>query len=365
MNTRRKDAGQRGPQMREPLRIGLAIPLQGPAGIFGPSCETAALLAAAQLNEHDGILDREVVIEVIDAGGSPQQTRRNVIAALRSGRAHAIAGWHLSSVREDLAPMLADYDVPYVYTSLHEGAHTPGVLAVGETPSRQIAPGLDWLHREFGIRRWAVVGSDYIWPRNTARAMREHAKENGDLEIAHESFVGYGVRDFSHVIEALSASHAQGVVMLLVGRDAVLFNRQFAASGLDERMIRFTPLMEENMLLASGGEATRELYVAAAYFRNLTTQAALDLAGAYGAGFGSDAPVLNNAGESCYEGLYALAAAANKAQSLDSRAMLEGLEHGISYEGPRGPVVLTAAGADQQVHLARADRLEFEVLARL
>lgn len=350
--------------MSQPLRIGLAIPLQGPAGIFGPSCETVASLAAAQLNASRGILDREVEIEVIDAGGPPEETQRAVIQAAQTGRIHALTGWHISSVREHIAPALVDFDIPYVYTSLHEGATTPGVLSTGETPAEQIAPGLSWLHRQLGIRRWAIVGSDYIWPRNSARAVRDYAHASG-LDIVHESFVQFGCRNFSRVLSAISASNAEGVVMLLVGRDAVLFNRQFAAAGLQDRMIRFTPLMEENMLLASGGDATRDLYVAAAYFNSLATQSALDFAGAYGAEFGTEAPALNNAAESCYEGVIALAAAAEQARSIECRSMLAAAGQGVAYEGPRGPVVLSEAGTQQRVHLARANGVEFEVLAWL
>ena len=346
----------------EPLRIGLAIPRQGPGGIFGPSCEAVAELAASQLNARHGILEREVVIEVIDAGGSVQETQRNVVAAIQEDRAHAITGWHISSVREHLAPVLARYGVPYVYTSLHEGARTPGVLSTGETPADQMTPGLEWLRREFGVRRWAIVGADYIWPRETARSIRRHADAIG-LEIVHESFVRYGCRDFGAVLGELSTARAQGVVMLLVGRDAVLFNRQFAAVGLQDHLIRFTPLMEENMLLASGEDAVHELYVAAAYFNTLATPSALDFAGAYGAEFGFDAPALNNAAESCYEGILALAAAAEHARSLDARSLLSSASEGVSYEGPRGLVTLSEAGTRQRVHIARADRFEFDVLA--
>ena len=350
--------------MKPPLRIGLAIPLQGPAGIFGPSCEKVATMAAAHLNDRHGILGREVVIEVIDAGGTPEQVRAATQAAIRGGRIHAVTGWHISSVREHLAPLLAEAGVPYVYTSLHEGTRTPGVLNAGETPASQVAPGMRWLRTHFGVRRWAIVGADYIWPRSTARAVRAYAEATG-LDIVQETFVRYGGRDFRGVLADLASSAAQGVVMLLVGRDAVHFNRQFAAAGLQDRLLRFTPLMEENMLLASGGDATRELYDAAAYFNTLATPSALEFSGSYGARYGPGAPMLNNAGESCYEGILALVAVAERTGVLDARRMLALAEDGVEYEGPRGRVQLVGGTARQQVHLARASALQFDVLASL
>jgi urea transport system substrate-binding protein len=349
----------------EPFRVGLAIPLQGPGGIFGPSCEKVAELAVAQLNEQAGILGRPVDVEVLDAGAPLEEFCDTTAAAVAAGRIHAVVGWHISSVRQHMAPVLAGLGVPYVYTSLHEGADREAVLCPGETPSFQVAPGLAWLRENLGIRRWSIVGADYVWPRRTVRVIRDYARATG-LDIVHEEFVRYGCRDFRGVLHDVRRSAAQGVVMLLVGRDAVLFNRQFAASGLQDRLTRFSPLMEENMLLASGAGATRDLYVAAAYFNSLVTASAMDFTGSYADRFGPTAPALNNAAESCYEGILALAAAASAVGSADPSRMLAAIdERGVTYDGPRGTVRLGAGSSSQEVHIARAEDYEFSVLASL
>ncbi|MBA4085480.1 MAG: hypothetical protein C0493_11230 [Kytococcus sp.] len=349
----------------EPLRIGLAIPLQGPAGIFGPSCEAAAALAVAQLNERSGILGRHVELDVVDAGAPIETFCDLTTKKVRSGELHAVVGWHISSVRQHIAPVLAHHDVPYVYTSLHEGAGQEEVLCSGETPALQVLPGLRWLREQMGIRRWAVVGADYVWPRRTMGAIRHFASLAG-IEIVHEETVAYGNRDFRAVLGRIAETHAEGVVMLLVGRDAVLFNRQFGTQGLHERLLRFTPLMEENMLLASGATATRNLFVAAAYFNTLATASALNFGGSYAARFGSAAPALNNAGESCYEGILALAACADAAASPNAKAMLARVaDAGVTYEGPRGTVRIGRGESQQAVHIASADDNEFTVLGAL
>ena len=53
----------------EKTRVGLVVPLQGPAGIFGPSCEAVAATALRAINAV-GILGRQVDIEVIDGARS-------------------------------------------------------------------------------------------------------------------------------------------------------------------------------------------------------------------------------------------------------------------------------------------------------
>ena len=164
--------------------------------------------------------------------------------------------------------------------------------------------------------------------------------------------------------DLVAASHCDGVLMLLVGQDAVDFNRRFGALGLHERMLRFSPLMEENMLLASGAEATRNLFVCASYFRSLATSSALEFGSAYVDQHGPDAPPLNNAAESCCEGLMALAALAQRAGSLEVHRMTA-VADGLGYDGPRGPVSFTGNHLQQRVHLAVADGYDFDVLAAL
>ncbi|WP_020674198.1 substrate-binding domain-containing protein [Amycolatopsis nigrescens] len=344
-------------------RVAMVIPLQGPAGLFGPSCEAIAELAAHELNSAGGILGREVSFEIVDGGAAPEVVAGELAALVDAGRVDAVSGWHISSVRHALAPVVAGR-VPYAYTSLYEGGEQrPGIFCSGETPRLQIEPALRWLRDNLGARRWFVVGDDYVWPRASTAAVRRFAHEL-DLRIAGEAFVGLGGGDMSGLIRRVEAAECDGVLMLLVGHDAVEFNRRFAARGLHERMLRFSPLMEENMLLASGRPATRNLFVAAAYFRSMVTADALDLVSRYVRLHGQDAPALNNAAESCYEGMQVLAGLASRAGNghlPDLNAAIDG----VAYSGPRGTVEFHGQQARQRVHLAVADGYDFEVITRL
>jgi urea transport system substrate-binding protein len=154
------------------------------------------------------------------------------------------------------------------------------------------------------------------------------------------------------------------VLMLLVGQDAVEINREFARRGLHDRLVRFSPLMEENMLLASGPDATAGLFVAASYFRSLATPGAMDLQSSYLHRHGPGAPALSHAAESCYEGLHALAALAARA-GTDRPEAWDAVVDGTAWEGPRGTVEFRGRRARQPVHLAVADGVDFDVLTAL
>ncbi|MEV4558411.1 substrate-binding domain-containing protein [Kitasatospora sp. NPDC049285] len=348
---------------RDVLAVALVVPLQGSAGIFGPSCELAARLAAAEINAAGGILDREVRLVVVDGGASPERVAAEVEALVSLGAVQAVVGWHTSAVRQALAPRIVGR-VPYVYTAQHEGGeHTPGIFLTGESDAAQLLPAMRLLAEATGVRRWCTVGNDYVWPQVTARAARGYARACGG-RVVGEVFVRLGAEDFGPALRRVERCEADAVLMLLVGEDAVRFNRAFAARGLDQRCQRLSTHMDENILLAAGAEATGGLWAASGFFETLATAESLDFGRRYVDRFGTEAPVVGSLGESCFEGLRLLAALAERARSLDVGA-IRAAGGAVAYEGPRGALRLRGNHLDQRFYLARADVFDFHVVAQL
>jgi ABC-type branched-subunit amino acid transport system substrate-binding protein len=349
--------------MPETLGVALIYPMQGPAGIFGPACELCARLAVEQINRAGGVLGKELLLVPVDGGAPPQVVADQVESLVSLGIVHGVTGWHISSVRQAVAPRIAQR-VPYVYTALYEGGeNTEGVFLTSETPANQLLPAMRWITQEHRIRRWYLVGNDYVWPRRTAIAARRYARLNGTV-VCGETYVPLNTHDFAPVLRSIERSEADAVLMLLVGSDAVRFNRAFARTGLDARCLRLSTLMDENMLMASGANATHHLFSTAGFFSSLITPENLDFHGLYASRFGVEAPQVGSLGESCYEGVLLLATLIGHARSLDVRAIDARAEH-VSYEGPRGLVHLRDRHVRQRIYLAEAHALEFSVITEL
>lgn len=352
-----------GARGHDALDMALVVPLQGPAGIFGPSCESCAALAVQEINADGGVLGRELNLVPVDGGRTPAEVAIEVDALVSAGAVQAVTGWHISAVREAVAPRIRGR-VPYAYTALYEGGEQrPGVFLTGETPDLQLGPTLDWFAGTAGVRRWTIVGDDYVWPRRSATSAARYLRRMGGT-VCDEMFVPLGTSDFSAVLRRVEASGCEAVLMLLIGDDAVAFNRAFARSGLDRDILRFSSLIEENVLLASGPESTRGLMTSAGYFEDLATSSGLEFAATYFREFGDDAPVLNSLGESCYEGVRLLTELMRRAGSADVPAMMS-VADGLAYESPRGTVELRDRHLRQQVFLAVADGLSWDVVQQL
>jgi len=94
----------------------------------------------------------------------------------------------------------------------------------------------------------------------------------------------------------------------------------------------------------------------------VATEPSLDFAARYTARYGLHAPPLNGHGEGCYDGVRLLAALAERAGSLAVGAV-DAAGDGTTLTGGRGEFTLSDRHAVQPVYLARADGLDFDVLA--
>lgn len=341
------------------LSVAFVVPLQGPTGIYGPSCLACGNLAAEQLNAGHGIAGRQVELVVVDAGRDPAVVAEEVRLLVEAGRVQAVAGWHISAVRQAITRVVGGR-VVYAFAAMHEGGDpTPGVFMIGERPMNQLLPAVHWMRRELGAGRWAVVGNDYVFPRVTGATARA-ALAGSPSWIADETYVPLGTTDFRQVLLDLSGQPVDGVIMLLMGQDAAHFNRQFARAGLSADLLRLSPAVEENTLLAGGAGAHEGLYAAAAYFDGLGTSESDELARAYHARWGRWAPTLNAVGESCYEALLFLARLGEVCGGVDVERV-RSMRSGHFYSSPRGLMRLDGNLLDQDVYLATADGLEFRV----
>ena len=80
--------------------------------------------------------------------------------------------------------------------------------------------------------------------------------------------------------------------------------------------------------------------------------------------FGAHAPPVGSVGQSNYEGLHFLQAAAERAGSLSLRP-LSSAARNVVYTAARGAVTIRNGRAEMPMYLAEADGLDFKLIKRL
>lgn len=343
----------------EHLSVAFVVPLQGSGGLHAPSCTACAELAVHEINSNGGILGRPLDLVQIDGGQPPEAVADQVGTLVDNGTVHAVAGWHSSAVRKAVIRRVGGR-VVYAYAAEHEGSddNAPGLFMVGERPVNQLLPAIEWMQHSLGVRKWALICNDYVFPRLASSAVRAGMPSTATISMS--SFVPLGTTDFSAQLDAIERHGPDGVFMLLIGEDAVHFNRQFADRGLGASLPRLATTVEESILLAGDVTANEGLYSAKAYFDSIATLEGRSFSSRYYAHFGACAPPLNGVGESCYEALHLLACLARRCGSLDVEDV-NAVRSGYFYESPRGLMRIWGNVVSQDVYIAAAGGLEFTI----
>ncbi|MGY1724962.1 ABC transporter substrate-binding protein [Blastococcus sp. SYSU DS0533] len=287
------------------LHVGLAVPLSGPLALTAPSALELAGLAADELNADGGVDGREVRLVAVDSGRAPDVVAAEAASLFAAGAFDVLVGFHTSDVHRALARTLPA-GARYVFTPPHEGGRPrPGVVRTGVSPAEQHAAALAWLVAHRRARRWVLLGTDYVWPRAVHRAAHRALAAAG-ARVVGEALVPFGPTDMGPLLDLVRRTRADGVLLSMVGRDLVTFNREFARAGLDRRVVRLSGALEENGLYALGGDGTGELYACMPSFASSgdgPDEAQLDLQERHARRSGPSAPVVCAYARGVYDGV--------------------------------------------------------------
>jgi urea transport system substrate-binding protein len=293
------------PRRPDVVRIGLAVPLTGPLALTAPSALDLAGLAADEANADGGVRGSAVELVTVDSGRPPRVVAAEAAALHEAGAFDVLVGYHTSDVHRALEVALGSR-APYVFTPPHEGGrHRPGVLRIGSSPREQHAAALAWLVRHRRARRWALVGNDYVWPQAVHRAATAVLHGLG-ADVVGELLVPFGPADPGTMVDLVRRTSADAVLLSLVGRDLVAFNREFVRAGLDRRVVRLSGALEENGLYAVGGDRTGELFACMPSFAAVdgaADEGQLDLQERHARRAGPSAPVVCAYARGVYDGV--------------------------------------------------------------
>jgi urea transport system substrate-binding protein len=345
---------------RKKLRIANFVGLSGPSGIWGPASINSTLLGVSEINRRGGILGREIEVAFHDTGGDINDVTRTASDIVASEDADLVMGSHISAVRVALRKVVAGH-IPYLYTPVYEGGErTPGVMAIGETPGAQWRPAIEWLANARHASNWYLIGSDYVWPWLSHKAIKKYIADAGG-RVVGEEFVPIGEHNHSTQLARIRAAKPDVVLITLIGADSVVFNRTFGEQGLGSRMLRLAGAMDETVLLGIGADNTENLFCASGYFIDRASRENDAFLGQYEASFGRHAPPLGSIAQSNYEGLRFLETVAARAGSLARKPLLSAAAN-VDYQGARGTIGIRRGSARMPIYLAAASGLDFRLI---
>jgi branched-chain amino acid transport system substrate-binding protein len=323
---------------RDVWRVGVLFSRSGLMAVSESEHFFGTALAIEEINNAGGILGREIEVVAYDPGSIPETYRKMADRLLTEDGASVIFGCSTSAERKAVLPAIERRNGLLWYPSLYEGfEYSPNVIYTGACPNQNSFPLAEYIVRKNGPRVY-LIGSNYIYPRESNRIMRDLV-ESYSGQVVGEQYVSMEASDseLTRALEAIRMQSPDVVFSTIVGRTAQRFYRLFATMGFDPARVPIASLtMAEGELREIGPEFCVGHLTAASYFGSLKRENNIRFKTAFANAYGKDRPVsMWSAG--AYAQVKLFERALTQAGSLDTQRLVDAAL-GLSLDAPEGPI---------------------------
>ncbi|MEM9754984.1 MAG: ABC transporter substrate-binding protein, partial [Pseudomonadota bacterium] len=191
-----------------------------------------------QQNANGGLLGQEIVPVVVDPASDWPLFAERARELLTVHEVDVIFGAWTSVSRKSVLPVIEELDGLMFYPVQYEGEESSrNVFYTGAAPNQQAIPAVDYFLEELGVEVFALLGTDYVYPRTTNRILEQYLLDAGvPQENIFVNYTPFGHSDWSSIIAdvvALGEGGLQvGVISTINGDANVGFYSELAAQGV-------------------------------------------------------------------------------------------------------------------------------------
>ena len=240
-----------------------------------------------------------------------------------------IFGCWTSVSRKSVLPVLEELNGLMFYPVQYEGEESSkNVFYTGAAPNQQAIPAVDYYLDELGVQKFALLGTDYVYPRTTNNILESYLQSKG---IAKEDiFVNYtpfGHSDWSKIVSDVVALGADGkkvgVISTINGDANIGFYKELAAAGVTADKIPVVAFSVGEEELAGLDTSNLVGHLAAwNYFQSADTPENAEFIKTWHAFIGNDKRTTNDPMEATYIGFKMWTQAVEKAGTTEVDAVI-------------------------------------------
>lgn len=351
----------------EPWRVGVLFSQSSVMAIIEKTQLRGTLLAIDEINEAGGINGRELCPVVYDPASENNLFRFYCKKMLVEDGVTTIFGCYTSSSRKAVLPIVERLNGLLCYPTLYEGfEYSPNIIYTGSAPNQNTCALAEYLSSSCG-RRFYFVGSDYIYPRETNRIMREFLKYHG-AEVVGEAYIPMRAdrRAFNPVVDSIKSTSPDAIFSTVVGKSTVHFYQAYADAGLNPAKMPIASLTTTEAEISAMGYDVGEGHItAASYFQNISGSLNSNFVKRYKKRFGDDEST-NMCAEAAYNQVYMVAQALEETNTMDPDILRPTILRS-ELDAPQGRISMNASCSHANLwsRIGRANRLgQFDVLCQ-
>ncbi len=322
------------------VEVGVLFSLTGGLSIVEKSLADATLMAIKEINEAGGANGMEIVPIVEDGASDPKTYNEKANKLVVRDRVPMVFGSYTSASRKAVLPVFERRRNLYFYPTYYEGFEcSKNVVYTGAVPNQQLSNFIPWIINTLGKKKFFIVGSNYIYPREMAKVSKILMEQNGAEWVADE-YLELGHSEWGAMVNRIKESGCDAVLSNVVGDSVVAFYREYKNQGLTHDALPIcATVTSEIEIAAMGAEFAVGSYTSFPYFQAIPSEANQAFIQRYRDYLEDASAVTHHAMESSYFQVYLFKQALEKAGEATSEAIREGVK-GQTFDAPNGKVTV-------------------------
>lgn len=352
-------------QTSEPWRVGVLFSSSGFMAVIEETQLRGTLLAIEEINAGGGVNGRELVPVIYDPSSEASAFGFCAKRLMVEEGVSTIFGCYTSSSRKAVLPVVERLNGLLWYPTLYEGFEfSPNIIYTGAAPNQNSVALCRYLMEHYGTRFY-FVGSDYVYPRESNRIMRELVRHAGG-EVVGETYLSLRSqrRDFLPVMRDIRDRRPDVIFSTVVGDSTTYLYQSYADAGFDPNVLPIASLTTtEAEARAMGFDVAEGHITAAPYFESVAGGPNSSFVSRYKKRYGDDEPT-NMCVEAAYFQVHIFARTLEQTNSLETE-VLRPVVLGSEFEAPQGRVSInaTCGHTDLWTRIGRANRQgQFDVM---
>jgi len=222
----------------EPIRVGVLHSLSGSMAISETTLKDVMLMLIENQNAAGGLLGCQIEPVVVDPASDWPLFAEKARELLTVNEVDVIFGNWTSVSRKSVLPVIEELNGLLFYPVQYEGEESSrNVFYTGAAPNQQAIPAVDYFLEELGVESFALLGTDYVYPRTTNNILEAYLRDAGiPPENIFVNYTPFGQSDWATIVSdvvALGAGGQQvGVISTINGDANIGFYKELAAQGV-------------------------------------------------------------------------------------------------------------------------------------
>lgn len=225
-----------------PIRVGVSAGTTGQFAALGQNQVRGHQLCVKDINDKGGVLGRKVELLVEDDQSQIPNAVRIYEKLIGQDKVDAVLGPYSSPITEAVADVTERHKLPMIAT----GAATTSIFRKGRkfvfmllSPAEVYLEGFVDLAAKRGLKTFAVIHEDTLFPKAIAQGAAELAKRKG-LQVVRLQAYARGTTDFTPVLQKIAAANPDALAAATYFDDSVAITRQTRELNVNPRMYGVT-----------------------------------------------------------------------------------------------------------------------------